>query len=401
MRATEHRLPGLRPLPAHDRGSEHRLRTARAGPGRVERPRGARCSRRSGWTIRRPQADPALGRPAAAEYALARAIANRRRCCSWTNRSRLDPAAPGDAGVLKSLQRDLGMTFIYVTHDQEEALTMSDQIAVFNEGRVEQVGSPAEVYEHPGERIRRRLRRHVEHLERGGRRVCIRPERILLLRRRRRRAGDHRRRRVRRRVHAPSVPLRLRRAVDRSSRAAARRFRARGARRHLVVTRTHPGYQGRALVMTRSMLFVVVRVAVGLPVPRRRCHQGERRHAEHDRVGGLPRPDQWVKPFEKQPGCTGAREVRRVLRRDGDADGVPAAAAVRHGLGLGRRLPAPDSRQGRPGGRPVEDSGLPHLNKTFQSPLNNTVAAKHYGISLRGPNTLPQHEEGNAGTGVV
>jgi len=46
---------------------------------------------------------------------------------------------------LKALQRDLGITFIYVTHDQEEALTMSDRMAVFNEGRIEQIGSPAEV----------------------------------------------------------------------------------------------------------------------------------------------------------------------------------------------------------------------------------------------------------------
>ena len=43
---------------------------------------------------------------------------------------------------LKSLQRELGMTFLYVTHDQEEALTMSDHLAVFNEGRIEQVGAP-------------------------------------------------------------------------------------------------------------------------------------------------------------------------------------------------------------------------------------------------------------------
>jgi len=50
---------------------------------------------------------------------------------------------------LKALQQDLGITFVYVTHDQEEALTMSDRMAVFNEGRIEQIGSPAEVYEHP------------------------------------------------------------------------------------------------------------------------------------------------------------------------------------------------------------------------------------------------------------
>lgn len=50
---------------------------------------------------------------------------------------------------LKSIQKRLGITFIFVTHDQEEALTMSDRLAVFNEGKIEQIGSPLEVYEHP------------------------------------------------------------------------------------------------------------------------------------------------------------------------------------------------------------------------------------------------------------
>ena len=50
---------------------------------------------------------------------------------------------------LKRIQQEVGITFIYVTHDQEEALTMSDRLAVFNEGRIEQVGAPADVYEHP------------------------------------------------------------------------------------------------------------------------------------------------------------------------------------------------------------------------------------------------------------
>jgi len=50
---------------------------------------------------------------------------------------------------LKTLQERLSMTFLYVTHDQEEALTMSDRLAVMNQGRVEQVGTPAEVYENP------------------------------------------------------------------------------------------------------------------------------------------------------------------------------------------------------------------------------------------------------------
>lgn len=50
---------------------------------------------------------------------------------------------------LKAIQKRVGITFIFVTHDQEEALTMSDRIALFNEGRIEQVGSPSEIYEHP------------------------------------------------------------------------------------------------------------------------------------------------------------------------------------------------------------------------------------------------------------
>jgi putative spermidine/putrescine transport system ATP-binding protein len=50
---------------------------------------------------------------------------------------------------LKHIQRQVGLTFVYVTHDQEEALTMSDRLAVFSRGRIEQVGTPAEVYERP------------------------------------------------------------------------------------------------------------------------------------------------------------------------------------------------------------------------------------------------------------
>ncbi|MGO1406097.1 MAG: ABC transporter ATP-binding protein [Leucobacter sp.] len=50
---------------------------------------------------------------------------------------------------LKQIQREVGITFIFVTHDQEEALTLSDRVAVFNDGKIEQVGSPREVYEFP------------------------------------------------------------------------------------------------------------------------------------------------------------------------------------------------------------------------------------------------------------
>ena len=50
---------------------------------------------------------------------------------------------------LKAIQRRVGITFIYVTHDQGETLSMSDRLAVFNHGRIEQIGTPAEIYEHP------------------------------------------------------------------------------------------------------------------------------------------------------------------------------------------------------------------------------------------------------------
>jgi len=81
---------------------------------------------------------------------------------------------------LKALQRDLGLTFVYVTHDQEEALTMSDQVAVFRNGRIEQVGAPAEVYDRPLTEFVAGFVGTSNILDRGGRRICVRPERISL-----------------------------------------------------------------------------------------------------------------------------------------------------------------------------------------------------------------------------
>src|ERR1051326_3710936 len=54
---------------------------------------------------------------------------------------------------LKRIPREVGITFVYVTHDQGEALTMSDRIAVMNDGLVEQLGSPPDIYEHPRTRF--------------------------------------------------------------------------------------------------------------------------------------------------------------------------------------------------------------------------------------------------------
>ena len=79
---------------------------------------------------------------------------------------------------LKSLQQDLGITFVYVTHDQDEALTMSDRLAVFDRGRVEQIGAPAEVYEKPASAFVAGFVGVSNVVERGGKRFAVRPEKI-------------------------------------------------------------------------------------------------------------------------------------------------------------------------------------------------------------------------------
>ena len=63
---------------------------------------------------------------------------------------------------LKRIQTEVGLTFVHVTHDQEEAMTMADTIAVMNAGRIEQLGAPAELYENPAHHLRRQLPRPVQ-----------------------------------------------------------------------------------------------------------------------------------------------------------------------------------------------------------------------------------------------
>jgi putative spermidine/putrescine transport system ATP-binding protein len=82
---------------------------------------------------------------------------------------------------LKRIQREVGITFLYVTHDQEEALTMSDRIAVMSRGRIEQVGPPIEVYERPATDFVAGFIGVSNVLDRGGRRFTVRPEKIRML----------------------------------------------------------------------------------------------------------------------------------------------------------------------------------------------------------------------------
>ncbi|MGC4111130.1 MAG: ABC transporter ATP-binding protein [Nocardioides sp.] len=79
---------------------------------------------------------------------------------------------------LKRIQREAAITFVYVTHDQEEALTMSDRIAVFNDGRIQQVGSPVQIYEAPSTAYVANFIGVSNLLEHDGTTYAVRPERI-------------------------------------------------------------------------------------------------------------------------------------------------------------------------------------------------------------------------------
>ena len=81
---------------------------------------------------------------------------------------------------LKGIQQQVGITFIYVTHDQEEALTMSDRLAVFNEGKIEQIGTPAVVYERPENAFVAGFVGASNVIQRSGRTFTVRPEKIHL-----------------------------------------------------------------------------------------------------------------------------------------------------------------------------------------------------------------------------
>jgi len=115
--------------------------------------------------------------------ALARAIVNRPRVLLLDEPlGALDLKLREQMQVeLKAIQGEVGITFVYVTHDQDEALTMSDRIAVFNEGRIEQVSPPVELYERPASEFVAGFVGVSNLLERDGARFTIRPEKIQLI----------------------------------------------------------------------------------------------------------------------------------------------------------------------------------------------------------------------------
>ena len=83
---------------------------------------------------------------------------------------------------LKRIQADIGITFVYVTHDQEEALAMSDRVAVMNAGRIEQLGAPGEIYDRPATRFVADFIGETNFIRQVDGIVAVRPERVRLTR---------------------------------------------------------------------------------------------------------------------------------------------------------------------------------------------------------------------------
>jgi ABC-type Fe3+/spermidine/putrescine transport system ATPase subunit len=83
---------------------------------------------------------------------------------------------------LKRIQETVGVTFVYVTHDQEEALAMSDRVAVMNRGRIEQVGTPREIYDRPATPFVADFIGETNFIERDGETLAVRPERMQVTR---------------------------------------------------------------------------------------------------------------------------------------------------------------------------------------------------------------------------
>ena len=152
-----HGVPELRPLPAHDRRRQHRLRAEGRGrgEGRARRARSRASPRR--WAShdfldRKPAA---LSGGQRQRVAMGRAMIREPSVFLFDEPlSNLDAKLRVQMRVeIKRLHQRLGATSIFVTHDQVEAMTLADRLVVMNEGRIEQVGAPAEVYRRPASRF--------------------------------------------------------------------------------------------------------------------------------------------------------------------------------------------------------------------------------------------------------
>ena len=304
---------------------------------------------------------------------------------------------------LKSLQRELGMTFIYVTHDQEEALTMSDHLAVFNEGRIEQVGAPDAVYEQPATEFVAGFVGTSNIIERNGRRISIRPERIEL-------NGTGVAATVAdvifvgafRRILVDTDAgdrLTVVRPNDGSTIEPGSRVRVawRDAGRLRTPTPQHPGGQ-----MTKRMWALLATLAVAAAFPAAGATKQTGGTLNMIAWEGYLQP-QWVKPFTKATGCTihakygGSSDEMVTLMRSGGGnqyDMVSASGDASLRLIYGKDVQT---------GRPVEDPRLQELRPGVQVAAEQhrrRQALRH--LAAVGTEHAPlQHEVGQARSDVM
>ena len=320
---------------------------------------------------------------------------------------------------LKALQRDLGMTFLYVTHDQEEALTMSDHVAVFNAGRIEQVGTPAEVYERPATEFVAGFVGTSNILERNGRRFTIRPEKVRLL------DGDrtegepgH----IRDVVYLGAMTryvvqldgggelVALQQNVEESSVEA---LEQRGKRVRLDWRKEHtfaiedpvlaPLEGGRNVKRIRRVHLLVLPLLAALVVPAVAVSRGGGSSGLPTSIGkgeGSLNLIEWsaysdpsfAKKFEQQTGCTIHRkdagtsnEMVALMRSGGGGGGGQYDLVSASGDASLRLIYGGDLQPVNVNLIPTWKDFLP----AFKSPAHNTVKGVHYGISVQwGPNTL-------------
>ena len=162
--ARQHGLPELRAVPAHDgRATTSRfgLRYQQGLEGRDARGASTRRWRSCGSTGSRTRRPAQLSGGQQQRVALARALVLEPPVLLLDEPlGALDARLRVDLQVeLKRIQETLGITFVYVTHDQDEALTMSDRVAVMRDGRIEQCGAPQRLYEEPRDGVRGELPR--------------------------------------------------------------------------------------------------------------------------------------------------------------------------------------------------------------------------------------------------
>ena len=148
-----------------------RAEDPQAPQGRDRRARRRAAGRSSGWPATRPLPVAALGRPAPAHGAGPRAGRRAAACCCSTSRSaRWTPrSARSCATWLRRLHDEVHVTTVLVTHDQEEAMESPTASRCMNDGRIEQVGAPRELYDAPGERVRHGLPRAGQPARRAAR----------------------------------------------------------------------------------------------------------------------------------------------------------------------------------------------------------------------------------------